>query len=772
MGAVWLAKDQDLNRDVALKQLRADLTPHPGQPLLNIEGGFLAKLNHPKIVQIYDLVKQNDNYLLVMEYVSGNSLQILLREETPTYSERLLWLTDITEALTAAHKQGIVHCDLKSENVLIDGDRHAKVSDFGIAKQDVDPRKDIVAIGTLAAELLGEEIVTSPGVHQLIAELVNTRASKTINAEYAHQGFRRAWHISCQNETTIEQPSQPKSIRLKAAALATLVLLALGAWALLPKPIATRYIAIAPAKIHSPESHLTAQQISSLDATLQFALSEAITGSSLLAMAGTVDFTATSTSAYTTQYPQHLAALGADEVVSSSINCQLLLCEINLERRDSKTLRLLAQDNFTLLLDNPLDNYQMVLDRWQRLYPKVKTSAFTTNSISEEHFLSFIALRQQLSFGGLDQSAILESAKALLTTSPDFLPLYVLLGDASREVFYATNNVQVLEHLEQIIAVTTVRLGDSLPLATIRFKSATQRKDFEQAARELATLATLGLDSSALSALKGDLYFETGQFQPAQAQYVKSLNKRSSMELLFNHALNYYYWDKPEQALATLEQLLTLYGNSPKALGMAGSIVLQQGDIEAAIQYYESAMALNQHAVSATNIGVAYMLAGNYTQAEIYFEQSYAASPSDPTTLLILADIKKLLGKNEAARRFYRAVIDQYSTSSVGIDQGVAAQAYAHLGNFDEALSLISVSNTSNMEDPQSASDQALVLSLAQQHLAAIAAIEHAIAQGVSAVWFTFSWYNDLCHNPKYRALMSQHWRPDYCTNVSLDVQF
>ena len=134
MGIVYLALDARLNRHVAIKCLHSNLYEQGYRERFKREALLLAKLNHPHIVHLYDVVESSEHLALVMEYVNGSNLQSHLREHVVPYSQRLKWLIQIAQGLALAHESGIIHRDLKSENILINSRNEAKISDLGIAK--------------------------------------------------------------------------------------------------------------------------------------------------------------------------------------------------------------------------------------------------------------------------------------------------------------------------------------------------------------------------------------------------------------------------------------------------------------------------------------------------------------------------------------------------------------------------------------------------------------------------------------------------------------
>ncbi len=134
MSVVYLAKDTELGREVAIKCV--DTSAPSAAKLaerLRSEAKLLAQLNHPNIVQLYDVVEQENILGLVIEFVGGDTLTQRLKQD-PSKEVKLKWLAEVADGLSSAHQKGIAHCDLKADNVLITHDNIAKVADFGIAK--------------------------------------------------------------------------------------------------------------------------------------------------------------------------------------------------------------------------------------------------------------------------------------------------------------------------------------------------------------------------------------------------------------------------------------------------------------------------------------------------------------------------------------------------------------------------------------------------------------------------------------------------------------
>ncbi|HZQ56394.1 MAG TPA: Stk1 family PASTA domain-containing Ser/Thr kinase [Acidimicrobiales bacterium] len=135
MAEVWVAHDAQLDRPVALKVLFPELSVDPNfVERFRREAQAAANLSHPNIVSIYDWGEAGSTYFIVMEYVEGRPLSELLRAEGRLAPMRAATIAaDVAAALGFAHRNGVVHRDVKPGNVLITDDDHVKVTDFGIA---------------------------------------------------------------------------------------------------------------------------------------------------------------------------------------------------------------------------------------------------------------------------------------------------------------------------------------------------------------------------------------------------------------------------------------------------------------------------------------------------------------------------------------------------------------------------------------------------------------------------------------------------------------
>ena len=142
MGEVFLAYDARLDRRVAIKRIRPGPVSPVSRERFRREARLAARLSHSAIVQVYDILEEEESEYIVMEYVEGTTLRDQVRRGPMDVRAALELARELAAGLDTAHRQGIIHRDLKTENVLISTSGGAKILDFGIAKRLLDSEEE------------------------------------------------------------------------------------------------------------------------------------------------------------------------------------------------------------------------------------------------------------------------------------------------------------------------------------------------------------------------------------------------------------------------------------------------------------------------------------------------------------------------------------------------------------------------------------------------------------------------------------------------------
>jgi len=158
MGEVYLARDRELDRDVALKVIRLDVVSYPGiLDRFKREIQLASNITHKNVLRVYDLGEAGGVKFLTMQYVDGQDLESLMHAEGRLALPKAIDIfRQICEGLQAAHEMGVIHRDLKPQNILIDGRGRVAIGDFGLAKS-----LDLASL-TEAGKVIGTPHYMSP----------------------------------------------------------------------------------------------------------------------------------------------------------------------------------------------------------------------------------------------------------------------------------------------------------------------------------------------------------------------------------------------------------------------------------------------------------------------------------------------------------------------------------------------------------------------------------------------------------------------------------
>lgn len=855
MGEVYRAFDERLERSVALKQIRPDV-PRDAELCrrLRREAKAVAALNHSSIVQIHDLIESETGDWIVMEYVPGQSLAQLLRHGPLPVDRGIEVARQIALGLSAAHRGGILHRDLKAENILITPHWQAKILDFGLAKSlgqesitdpltdhgrvlgtyrvmspeqsrglPTDARSDLFSFGVLLYEMttgrspfLGEDrekTLERLRTHQQqsareLNDAVPTNLSTLIDRLLEKSPGRRPANAqqvvvqldhliqpSADNvvapsaeassaETTFLSPAQSRvpaaQERVSEASkddgvaelphnsskfsawrtserrrlwlgIACTAVLGWGASRLLRAPELPTYVAVAVPRIESSEPMADEEFL--LEAV------ESAIYKGLLSLEGLIPVTVEPS----TSDSELVRALAVQEVLHSELRCRPRTCSLTLQRFGGADGGLRDLQNFEVPTDDMYLLTGAINGRLESLYPErsKRPGRDWASGIEAEDYTQFLRLRQASRARTISSVDILQRLESLRRRAPRFAGLDLLEVDILYADYFQTRDGDQLDHIFALLD-RALRLAPGDPqtlhrLATIALASGR----LELAEETLNQLEALEPNDARLLMRRAHLLERQGQPSLGLDLMRVSVERHPSWQGLLDLASMEYRQGAVDAARSSLERLLASSGENPRAESFLAQLELLGGSLERAVELYQHLIERSPGVAEWSNLGLAQMLLGSWSEATSSFQRAYEKAPDNPVIVLNLADSQTLLGHSAEAQQLYRRVVEltagaetSESTSTSWQLLTVQAQALAHLDEARAAAAAIQQALQLAPDNPQVAYEAALVYALLGENASALVNVEQGL-QGFDTRWFELPWFQDLAREPAFQQLMT-----------------
>ena len=827
MGQLFLAEDDQLKRQVAIKCLPAASYSPQALHQIRREASTLAQLNHPNVVQIYDLVEDQGQLALVMELVEGTSLKSELRESAVNPEQALSWLLQIAEGLENAHRLGIVHCDLKADNILLTADQRIKIIDFGIARtlsqqnisengeapalgsyhslspeqargEPVDFRTDIFAFGLLMYQMLrGRHPFKGADPAQTMRRIARER----FEFSAADRALLSADWIELISSLLEPRPEErPASIRQVAQRLKILLDDQSG------EDQQTREL---------PDASVPAQSFGSGKlAGLAMVAIIAVAASIFFYHVKSADNSALEIApTYALLLPVELAA-----TADLSEDRQRLL---RLTLRESVQEAVLKIDHLNLIVDRSQEEFsgnfeayahamaadtllrttadctavecQINLQRlegekWtlaeQRSWPvlvepmtQIRASVLSAlprlfgddsdpaiQAISEAHYQAFLTLSQATHGGATANAEQLRAIEDLLLKAPTYLPAYVLFSQATQALLDETGSAEYEALGRQVLMRAPSDLRAEPELLELAFFLETHGGNLQEAQKLVDSLWQTGSHPILANRLSATLAYQAGNYLEARERYQKIALLRPSYLNFYNLAVTEFTLGELDAAGMSINQALALAPNVAYLRNLVGAIELAQGDLGAAIQTYRRLVEQQADSYNLSNLGLALMLSGDYSAA-IDNHRAALALNSDRLDLQInLADSMKLAGEINGSTDYYQRVLRQTESPKTPNDYNLRAQAFAHLSDYNSAIKTLRLADQALPDSPEQAYSAALVNSLSGDLNAAVVDVEKSLELGMGAIWFHLPWFQPLCTAPLFSQLVAIPGRR-FCTN-------
>ncbi len=716
MGEVFLAHDTRLGREVAIKLVGerfAGASPDPNQLLR--EARAAARLSHPHIAIVHDVLEVDGQAAIVMEYLRGESLAQRLRRGPVPVDEALRIATQVTSAVAHAHRNNVLHCDLKPGNVFLTEDGTAKVLDFGLARPlhatgddsrasigasplmvrlgagtpaymapehlgggPIDARADVYSLGVTLDEMLAGRpraaapvldpsatTVLAPGtvdfdaVPPAVRAIVARATAPQPAARYASAAEMNA---ALAGLTSRSRGVAWRSRRVFVPLLAALLLvggLTGAAWRLM-RPAggdgaSPPVLAVLP--LSAADERDASQKY--LAAGVTEMLTSELANSSRLVV---VSAASAAGAAGRLKDPIAIAReLGATLLLTGALERHGNQLRVSLAIFDVKS----ATSKDAGSVDAPLSDVAgrrfPLLDalRDRLALSGLQVDAPAPSSIAQvgqETLEEYARGRELLAQGSLDEA--LTFFERAVAREPPFALAHAGAGETSWRKYLTTRD-PVWAGRAQAAAFEAMRLAPGE--AAVRYTAAVvlngtgRRREAEDEARRAIELQPANDDAHRLL---GQIYAGTDRFEAAKTEFETAIALRPGYAGNY-HALGIACFDNGrfEDAIAAFERDTELRPDA-SAFQALGTSYHALGRLDQALANYERAIAIKPNAYAYSNIGMIHHVNGRYREAVAAYEQAARVDPSNAITYRNIGDSMMKAGDRRQARLAYQHAID------------------------------------------------------------------------------------------------------------------
>ena len=699
MGEVFLAWDELLERRVAIKRIRSGshLTPDHRERFRR-EARAAARLSHSAIVQVHDFISDACGDAIVMEYVDGSTLAQRLATGPLGAREAVRLAREITEGLAAAHAAGLIHRDLKVENVVITPQGQAKILDFGLVKPLIeDPRESSL---TRQGMLLGTYHSMSP--EQASGKQVDERSDLFSLGVVLYEML--AGHSPFRGENPLD--TLRRVITHSQPALSTL-----------RDDVPTQLSDLVDrllAKSRDDRPHRAREVIQALR-DIEDRMASTSSGS--VSEMPTADWTRA----------VRKSARGKRSLTSTGG------MSVRRRLRHAVAAGVLAVVALTTIV---------------AVTPGLEVSA--------EDRQAYLQIEGQIEAGKVDLLPYLDKLEAISRRSPGFLEARLLAVRLALKLCQSKRQPSYLDRASRLVSeARKLTPGDPrllVPEFQIAFAS-NRMGDAEallaEMERRLPGNAEVLVQRALWREKRNDWQKALQDLKSAVDQEPSWRNRVWLAQMEARHGL------VPE-ARATLGEVPP--GNV-WAKEILAEIELGYGDLPQAERLFRELTRTTDRRNDFTNLGMAYFLQGRYTDAEDAYRSALELDSDHPIVLLDLADAEQELHHDADAAELYRRALERVdrearTTELTAADEMIRAQCLARLGRSQEAVKVTEGALSRSPDDPQIQLQAALVYSLVGEPKSAVIHAKKAISGGLQKRWLRGSAFSPLASDPEFKSLV------------------
>lgn len=800
---MYLAEDIQLARQVAVKLVASRGNAEQGLQ----EARMLARLNHANIVQIHSVFELEQQLAIVMEYVPGQTLFEYQYSHMANMTQKLGLLCQIAEGLAAAHQQGIIHCDLKPANILLDHQQQVKITDFGIARlshhtsaasftygsqaymspeqlmdKALDYRSDLFSFGILAFHLLsgwhpfgtgdnqqlakriveGEAMCAHkniPGVPEALAELLNQllaalpakRPSDTL--ELAQR--LRAIHKTMVNDDIISQATlvhKPQRKPVLQRPWFKRAALSLAGLSLCSALGVAGYQIFKPEPkmlvVLEPELTTTDQaflpQAQLVAATVDDALRQSVINSDNMRLIPRSE-------AKGIEGIKNIAlATGATDIIQSSLHCNQVKCDISLSQISGKDYTVQKQKQWPVLNEEASVIFHSVNKQFNFMNGK---EHLVSSSVKADYYSRYIKIYESFRFSGHVNRQMYYELRAMSKDKQRFRAVISLFRDVSVALYHRTNDKSFIYEAKDVITDNYIEEIPYLDVASLLSAVG----EYQHALKQIDVAEREGVDSYYLSYKKALIFIEMQDYERAIDEFNLLAALKPSYGVKYNLALAYWWKGDVDFAAEVLEDITNLSDNPyPIAVELLSSIYLLQGKFDKAIEGYLYIINNTAFAIDYSNLSLAYLLNGDVDLSLKYAKLSFDEDSTSLVNILSYADVLELSGEVEKSALMYEKILKSGDKCNTNDQCLVYAQAMAHLGRGNEAIHALESVRFSGADNGEIYYIYSLVYSILSEKMSAYAFFEKAIENDVSVLWFNIEWFEKLCEYSQFRQALKE----------------
>lgn len=723
MGVVYKAVDSVLGRIVALKFLAADRMDAAEVAQFEDEAHAISALNHPHIATIYEFGQSNGNRFLVLEYLAGGTLGALLRRlrwsgEKMRLETILDYAIQIADGLAHAHRHGIIHRDVKSENVMLTEEGTLKITDFGLAKlratdnertgsgavvgtvscmspeqalgEELDRRSDIFSFGVLLYHMAtGEmpfqgphalavmhEILDAeprpleqlrPDLPRALQQVLEKALRKDRNTRYQRMeevlADLQALHLRSEvlSTQTVDLPApQIMHGRTWASVAALLVCLLALLWWHVPNRHEEKHIAVLPFQNigGGPDGQAFCDGVVE---SLTGKLSQLQRFQKALWVVPSSELRAQPVSSAS----QASQVFGATLVITGSMQrtgpaLRLITNLIDAASRKQLGSRTVETriDNITELQDAAIERVTEMLQL--ELDPEAKLALAVGKTAVPAAYQAYEQGHGYLRSG---EAAELDRAIELFLLAIEkdvtYASAYAELGEAFTRKYGATKDPQWMEKAQEACR-RAVELNDALVpvhLAMARINAVTGK--YQQAVIELQRALELDPANGEVHHLLAQVYEDTGKLQEAEAEYKQLIDLRPDYSTGYND-LGVFYFNQGQFAKAELlfRKVNAIVPRNVLGYSNLGGVYSAMGRYNEAIAALQASLEIKPSAGAYSNLGTIDYFLGRYSDAVPMMQRAVELNPTDHRLWGNLGDACRWAPgfRNKAGPSYQRAI--------------------------------------------------------------------------------------------------------------------